>query len=317
MLLQNGEVSADQDLMKPQYLPRVKSFVADTNNLEIVVQVANNFHHEGGIRASITLGTTEDVIQLREENLMFTLFMAGTLFILFIYHIWFYLFRRNEKTALWFGILCLTILVRTLFINERIIYSLIRALNANIGYRIEYLDFFLIAPFFAMYLFNLFDRALPRIGLMIIGLILIVEGIIIIFTSSAFFTSAILVFSSIMFLELVYFFILTISQLSKRRKIAVFLILNWMLLLVCGINDFLYVNYIINTSQISQYAFILFLISQAYIIAYRFGRDFRTIEDLSINLENRILERTHELEVEKRRQMTCCSIFSLPKLPMN
>jgi class 3 adenylate cyclase len=301
LVLTNGAVSSSENEMEPQYLPLVKSFQADTSILNIVVQVSNNFHHEGGIRASITLGTSEQVVKVREQNIMYSLFLAGTLFILFIYHIWIYFLRRTEKTALWFGVLCFVILVRTLFINERIIYNLVPNFNVSIGYRIEYLDFFLIALFFALYLFNLFDRALPRIGLIVIGAIAIIESVIILFTRSTFFTSIVLVCSIIMFLEFVYFFILTIGQIAVRRKVALLLLFSWIMVLVCGINDILYVNYVINTSQVSQYAFILFLISQAYIISYRFGRDFRTIEDLSINLENKILERTHELEIEKRK----------------
>jgi class 3 adenylate cyclase len=301
LLLTNGSVSTVPGDMEPQYLPTVRSFQVDTNFLDIVIQVANNFHHEGGIRASITLGTPEQVIKLREHNIMYTLFLTGTLFILFIYHLWIYLLRRTEKTALWFGVLCFVILIRTLFINERIIYGFIPNFNVNIGYRIEYVDFFLITLFFALYLFNLFDRALPLIGLIVIGAIAIIESVIILFTSSTFFTSCVLVFSIIMFLEFIYFFILTIGQIAPRRKVALFLLLCWLMLLICGINDILFVNYVINTSQVSQYAFILFLISQAYIISYRSGKDFRTIEDLSINLENKILERTHELEVEKRK----------------
>jgi class 3 adenylate cyclase len=301
LILSNGTVSSVKDEMEPQYLPLIKCFTADTNFLDIAIQVANNFHHEGGIRASITLGTPEQVIQLHEHNIMYTLFLAGTLFILFIYHIWIYLLRRTEKTALWFGVLCFIILIRTVFINERIIYNFFPNFNVNIGYRIEYLDLFIIALIFAMYLFNLFDRALPRIGLMVIGAITIIETVIILFTSSTFFTSTVLVCSIILFLEFVYFFILTIGQIAVRRKVAIFLLLSWLMVLLCGINDILYVNYVINTSQISQYAFILFLISQAYIISYRFGKDFRTIEDLSINLENKVEERTHELAEEKKK----------------
>ncbi len=301
LILSNGTVSSVKDEMEPQYLPLIKGFQADSNFLEIVIHVANNFHHEGGIRASLTLGTPEQVIQLREHNIMYTLFLAGTLFILFIYHIWIYLLRRTEKTALWFGILCFIILIRALFINERIIYSFIPNFNVNIGYRIEYLDFFIIAFIFAMYLFNLFDRALPRIGLIVIGVITMIETVIILFTSSIFFTSTVLVCSIILFLEFVYFFILTIRQIAVRRKVAIFLLLSWLMVLLCGINDILYVNYVINTSQVSQYAFILFLISQAYIISYRFGKDFRTIEDLSINLENKVEKRTHELAEEKKK----------------
>jgi class 3 adenylate cyclase len=72
-------------------------------------------------------------------------------------------------------------------------------------------------------------------------------------------------------------------------------------LLLSGLNDILYLNLIINTTQISHYAFFIFLVAQAYILSYKIAGAFGTIEDLSFNLESKVGERTRELEDEKKK----------------
>ena len=149
----NGKVSAVPEEMKPQLLPQVKSFRVDTDRLEIIIQVANNFHHKGGLWESIRIGTMKQNMRIREKSIILTMFLAGTLFILFIYHLWIFLFRRTEKAALWFSILCLFILIRTLLVNERIIYQFFPGFNLSIGYRIEYITIFSLA-FFSVPIFT-------------------------------------------------------------------------------------------------------------------------------------------------------------------
>ena len=211
----NGKVSLEE--MKPQLLPQVKSFRADTDRLEIIIQVANNFHHKGGLWESIRIGTMKQNMRIREKSIILTMFLAGTLFILFIYHLWIFLFRRTEKAALWFSILCLFILIRTLLVNERIIYQFFPNLNLDIGYRVEYITIFSLALFFANYFYYLYEKALSKTALKIIGGITFIEMIIILFTRARFYTSLVLVFQIIFILELIYFFIITFVQLSNKK----------------------------------------------------------------------------------------------------
>jgi two-component system, sensor histidine kinase ChiS len=96
----NGNVTASSIDFTPQMHPQVESFLVGSDQIQIVVQVANYFHHKGGIWEMIRIGTEEQIIELREKNLVFTMFFAGTVLIFFIYHIWIYLFRKNEKAAL-------------------------------------------------------------------------------------------------------------------------------------------------------------------------------------------------------------------------
>jgi class 3 adenylate cyclase len=78
------------------------------------------------------------------------------------------------------------------------------------------------------------------------------------------------------------------------------LLISWFVILLGGINDILYLNLIINTSQVSHYAFFIFLVVQAYILSYKLALAYNSMEDMSINLEYRVAERTRELHEEKK-----------------
>ncbi|MCX6292638.1 MAG: ATP-binding protein [Bacteroidetes bacterium] len=292
----NGTVSSIPGEIKPQMHPLAKNFNAGSDQLEIVVQVANNFHHKGGLWESIRIGTPEHITQVREENLIFAMFLAGTLFILFIYHLWIFLLRRTEKAAFWFAILCFDILMRTFLINERLIYYFFPGFSINIGYRIEYLSMFTSGLFFSLYLYHVFSHSISKTALQIIGSITCIVSIIILFTPTPFYTSIVIGFQAFLYSEFIYFFILSIRQVIKKQQGAVLLLFSWLAALIFGLNDILYLNFVINTGIIGHYGFFIFILTQAYILSYKISDAFHTIEDLSVNLEHKVEDRTRELK---------------------
>jgi class 3 adenylate cyclase len=110
-----------------------------------------------------------------------------------------------------------------------------------------------------------------------------------------------MLFQAILYSIFVYFFILTFNQISIRKKGARLLLICWLLILLCGLNDILFLNLVINTGQVSHYAFFIFIVAQAYILSYKLAGAYNEIEDLSVNLENKVALRTHELEEEKKK----------------
>jgi class 3 adenylate cyclase len=298
----NGQVSSILSEIVPQMQYQVKTFHVDSDQLVLVVQVANNFHYKGGMWESIRIGTQEQIISANNKSLIISMFFAGTLFILFIYHIWIYLFRRNEKAALWFGVLCFIVLFRTLQINERVIYYIFPGLNLDFSYRLQYLAIFSLIPLpFTLYFSYLFEQSVSRKVIYIIGFISFLELIIILFSPSRFYTSCNIIFQILLYSVFIYFFILTFKQLDRRPEISRLLIISWIIILISGLNDILYLNMIINTTQIAHYAFFIFLVVQAYILSYKIAGAFHAIEDLSVNLERKVAERTRELAEEKKK----------------
>jgi class 3 adenylate cyclase len=300
-IVENGIVSSDPAEIKPQMLPLVKTFTNDSSRLELIIQVANNFHYKGGLWETIRIGTPEQLMILREGNIILSVFLAGTLFILFVYHLWIFLLRRTEKAALWFGILCICVFLRTFLINERVVYYLFPGLSLNIGYRMEYLTMFSVTFFYGMYFYYLFRNSSSKKVLQFIGSITIIEGLITIFAPTPYYTSVVIVFQAIIYLEWLYFFILTFKPVIWKAQGGALLLFSWIIVLICGTNDMLYLNMIINTSIVGHYAFFIFLVTQAYILSFKISEAFNQVEYLSLNLEHKVEERTRELGDEKKK----------------
>jgi class 3 adenylate cyclase len=230
------------------------------------------------------------------------MFFAGCVFILFIYHLWIFLFRKKEKAALWFGILCLLVLIRSFQINERVITELIPAFSLDMGYRLLYIIMHSLIPvFFALYYYSLFEISKMKSILWIIFGISFIEFAIVLFTPTSFYTSLIIVFQAILYLEFIYFLILTFYQISAKKKGGWVLFFCLVIILLAGLNDILFLNLIINTTQVTHYAFFILLVAQAYILSYKMAVAHNAVEDLSFNLEKKVTERTRELEEEKKK----------------
>ncbi len=285
LVASNGVVSNKPEQMKPQFLPMLRSFTADTVVLDIVVQVSNNFHSKGGIWSSYQLGTMDQLISKRERDTAFETLLTGIMFILFIYHIWIFLLRRSEKIALWFGLLCLTLLLRSVLTDDRFLYVFFPSFNLNLGLRLEYLTLTYGSSLFLIFVYYLFTLDFSKTVLKIVIGITLIETLVICLTSTPFYTSLLLVFQILVVLK-AFYIILFVSPKAiknKRSGSAIFLIIT-LTLVACVINDMLLSLLIINSRYLTPLGFFLNILLQAYILASRISYAFETVEKSTLQL---------------------------------
>lgn len=309
LLAENGQVSTTLSEMKPQFLPLTKNFHTDSTVVEIVIQVANNFHVNGGLWDYLTIGTDEEVAYKYDKNKFFDLFLIGVMCILFIYNLGIYLFRNREKAALWFALTCLILMSRSLVTGERFLYYLIPDFNINIGLRIEYLSLCLSGSLYALFLFNVFPLDFPKRVVRGILWINALNFLIILFAPTVFYTGCLVYFQVIIISECIYLFgIMTPKTVIRKREGSVPLLIGLAFLCICVVNDVLSSNMIIHSPYIIPFGFFVTVLAQSYILASRFSKAFGTIEGLSIeltgankNLEQKVIERTQQLTAEKKK----------------
>lgn len=309
LLAKNGQVSTNAAEMKPQFLPLTKNFHTDSTVVEIVIQVANGFHVNGGLWDYLTIGTDEQVAYKYDQSKFYDLFLIGVMCILFIYNLGIYLFRNREKAALWFALTCLTLMSRSLVTGERFLYYLVPDFNINIGLRIEYLSLCFSGSLYALFLYNVFPLDFPK--KMVRGILWInaVNIAIILFTSTLFYTGCLVYFQVLLVLECIYLFgIMTPKTVIRKREGSVPLLIGLAFLSICVVNDILSSNMIIRSPYIIPFGFFVTVLAQSYILASRFSKAFGTIEGLSIeltgankNLEQKVIERTQQLTIEKKK----------------
>ncbi len=136
----SGIVGTDYASMTPRSYPRIHFFVPRLGDNEIVIQVSNFVQRTGGIWESIELGTSDKLASRHRDRVMAGTVMTGSLLLMTIFSIFLYFFRKQERAALWFGLICLAICVRSSLLGASFAYVLFPGLSWEWGVKLEYLS---------------------------------------------------------------------------------------------------------------------------------------------------------------------------------
>ncbi|MBO9596536.1 MAG: histidine kinase [Cohnella sp.] len=136
----NGTVGAAPADMIPRSYPRTLFFVPRPGDNELVIQVSNFSQRTGGIWEAISLGDAGRIASMHRNQVIVWTFVAGSLLLMAVFSSFLYLFRKKELGALWFGLVCLAICIRSSLLGESYAYSLFPWLSWEWGVKLEYLS---------------------------------------------------------------------------------------------------------------------------------------------------------------------------------
>src|SRR5262249_1428914 len=113
-----GDPGKTREESHPAYRPAYILINSPPEVWDLVVR-CSNFHHslKSGFWSSIELGTASEMGHRREYLVAVDWFGAGSLLIMGLYHIGLFSLRTKDRSALWFGIFCILIAVRSLSIG--------------------------------------------------------------------------------------------------------------------------------------------------------------------------------------------------------
>ncbi len=304
------------------------------NQVEIVVQVGNQNFFIAGLVQNFKLGGKGELIKQKNLTNVRQLMGLGVLYAMSLYHFILYFFRKSNKSTLYFGIICFLIGLRLSIFGEHYIYEYLHLhsgfFTTGIQVKTYYLSNALLVPFGLLYVHRLYPQeATLKIGnflyrvLKSLGFrnfankyenelqkILLIHISILILGSYAFigilmpfgiFTKILIPMQVFVFGFAAYLvFILIKSAIHKRRESRLQL-LGIFTVVFAGVNEALHSMgfEIVGELELLPFAFGIFLSLQFLIIAKRFSRAFSEVEDLSANLERKVIERTAEVTQQK------------------
>ncbi|MGD9475854.1 MAG: 7TM-DISM domain-containing protein, partial [Eubacteriaceae bacterium] len=152
-----GQLGTSRDSMVPQYLPQVAFFDVRQGENQITLQVANFYMSSGGMLSPIEIGNANQILRSREQDLALSLFIFGALLIMGFYHLALFFFRKKDLAALYFGLFCVLIALRTTMLGASYFYSLFQNLDFVIARKFQSLLFYLSPPLVLLFL----ERVLP------------------------------------------------------------------------------------------------------------------------------------------------------------
>ncbi|WP_265352772.1 SpoIIE family protein phosphatase [Leptospira soteropolitanensis] len=163
LLGSSGTVSKNPEEAKPSYQFQIYPLPWKEGPNELLIEISNYHHDKGGMWEPPYVGEWKKLFKENEKDLASSLFLAGAVFIIALYHFGLFYFRRSDKGNLLFGFAALLLSVRTLFTGERFVFNELSPLISwNLCLRIEYLTFYLSPYLFFAFFREFYPKFYPR-----------------------------------------------------------------------------------------------------------------------------------------------------------
>ncbi len=270
--------------------------------LHIVVHIANFAHRRGGFDEPLTLGTERDLRRRHENDRNLALFVSGALGIMGFYQAILFLLRRQERLNLWFAVFCFALGLRNLVTGEYYLVRMFPEIPFELLLKIEYSTFAIGLAAAAMFLYHLFAREWSRTVLRLILFYAAAYIVLILSTPLIVYSIGLTLLQIVSVSTILYGIATTAVALWRGREGAGSILIGGSLFSATVILDIItsrnWLDFYRNTGP---YGLIILILFQAYIVSRKSARAFATAERLSEDLEDRVVERTRELE-ESRRQ---------------
>lgn len=280
-----GQVSKSKTDGVPKYEPQIIDLPLSANGiLDLQIHVSNYHHRRGGIGETIQIGTKKQMQKLREESLNMSLFLAGSLLIMGLYHFGLFLLRKKDLSTFYFGLYCMCMTVVSLLSGEYYLYELIPKLPYRWGITFELFSYCAGVSFFTFFIRYIFPKDIHVLPIrVIVGYSIVLSTIILFFPPEIF--TLLLPAMFLLFLLCCFYvgYVLILSSIRKRDGAIIFLI-GFYSFFIFIFNDILFITGVIQTGQYGSFGFFLFILFQSFFLSTRFSQAFFDVEQLSEDL---------------------------------
>jgi len=272
-----GRAGKNRATTVPLEFPQIVGFGIETNQLELIIQVSNFHHRRGGAWSVIKLGREKDIRTARDKKLGLDMFLLGSILIMALYHLGLFAVRKKDPSPLYFSIFCFLISLRLLTTGGRNLNLLFPNVSWELMYKFAYTSFYLAVPAFGMFMQSIFPKFSKRLLHLVAAIAVVLSGAVI-FTPARLFSHTLNLYEIITLITLIYgLFVIFISLAQKPIEAFVFL-LGFAILFIAIINDMLHVENIIHTGFFAPFGFFFFILSQSFLLSYRFSTALITVE---------------------------------------
>ena len=239
------------------------------SDIVLILHISNFSNRQGGLWRSLHLGTFWDIQNSFNKYRYSELFLTGTLFIMGIYHLSIFFLRRKDKSSLWFGLFCLSGLLRTICV-DRLLLEIFPFLDWNLSHRIEYITIISMLYTYMYYINSLFENYTSKVVYRFLS------------AFSLFFTVLILTFNKYLYSYFLtsiqiyllafglYSFYVLIKALLNKELLVHRLIFSVILILAVTILDIVNARINLGIPYLATWGVFAFTFAQSYILSVRF-----------------------------------------------
>ncbi|HYE83779.1 MAG TPA: ATP-binding protein [Clostridia bacterium] len=169
-------------------------FTPGRDETELIIQFSNFNHADFGGIVPVYVGSQEKITERDAVANQRIHIIAGCSLTVFLFFLGLFFFFRRRYAFLWFSLACLSIGLRALIVDEKVIMLLIPDLPWRISIGLEYLSLILLLFSFLLYTHNMFRGALYKAVLAVFGILCAAYAVTVLLTPPRSYTGFILWF---------------------------------------------------------------------------------------------------------------------------
>jgi signal transduction histidine kinase len=321
---ESGTVSNDRD----QYVPRLNGTMvalpANTDTLELVVQIANFSYFSGGMSGTPQVAKASHILEWINRTNGIENFFAGSLVAMFIYQLILYFLFHRGKPYLWLALICLGVALRAMIVHggSFLLPNVYPSIDWEIWKKIEFGSVYAIVALFPLYVYHLFIDHAPRKPVYFFVSVAVILCIAVITTRQYVYGKLL----EVAHIGLLLAFIYAVYSISRAwragnrdaRIILIGVCASFPFILAEILKNSVLVPFNFQFMYAVELGVLVFLLFQVYLLANHYALSYKHLEMLNQGLERIVEERTRELTTANTVKDRLLSVISHDiKSPLN
>lgn len=309
LLAEVGVVGQDKSSVTPHLATKLVYVKPESDQVELVMQVANFHHNRGGITKVIELGGS-DVLTVRTNlRIAAEVFITSSLLVIGLYHLVLFILRRKDRAPLYFGLFTVLLGIRSLLVGELLLTQLWPSIPWELQFKLEYLSLCSSGYIITRYFDCMFPNYVSRWFQLSTRIVTGVLCTVVVVAPALIYSQSLVIIGVIIVLHMLYLMVGLVHEAVRYREGALIFLLVSVVTLVTVINDFLYYNEWSPVGNTSPLGLLVFTVAQIILLSSRFTRAATNEEritselqdancklvEMNMNLERLVRERTHAL----------------------
>lgn len=306
----SGEVGRDTTSSVPDKSTKVVYFTPKSNQFKLVLQISNYDNYAGGMWEPLRYGSYETVQASHVQNVAFTACLIGVVIMTSLYHIGLGIFRKKDKSTIYFGIFCITVIMRNLMVGEVFWTKLFPSFPWDIAMKIEYLCLYLPLPIMATFFKLIFPQEISTRFMKLVWIPALVYSAVTILTTHDIYYHFLVYYQVIILLFFVYIMYALILAVRHKRDGAGYALLGFVIYI--SVSAYELISFMYNQPELglNLIGLALFTISFSVVLSKRLASSFEMTERLAAelaltntSLDQKVQDRTKELAESNEKLM--------------
>ncbi|WP_418791914.1 ATP-binding protein [Phosphitispora sp. TUW77] len=283
LVASNGTTAAEKENFSPEYRPKTVRIAAPGAQFDIVVHISNFIYSRGGMWYSIDMGTPEQVENLNKRIIYRDIFLFSIFFIMGLYYLSIFMMRREDKSSLYFVLMCVVVIGRTIIHGDYAVYRLLPFISFSAIVFINYATLYWFPTAFLLLLKELFPEEVSgkavRATVIYAAVITLITLLLPlhIYTRYTCFVLAMLILTSL------YTIVCSCIAFLKGKQDSL-IVLSGALAMVGGAayDILVYLKLIPQyVGEVSSFGFFVLLFLESFVLARRFSQAFKNVNEMS------------------------------------